>query len=65
MYENYQKYRNEKGISNYQVSKDTGVSQATLSNWKNQKTVPNIANLLKIANYLDCTVDDLVRKENV
>ena len=65
MYENYQKYRNEKGISNYQVSKDTGVSQATLSNWKNQKTVPNIANLLKIANDLDCTVDDLVRKENV
>lgn len=52
-----------KNVSNYQVSKDTGVSQASLSNWKNQRTVPNIGNLIKIANYLGCTVDDLVRKE--
>ena len=30
---------NDNGISRYQISKDTGLLQATLSNWYNQKTM--------------------------
>ena len=41
----------------YQVSKETGVSTATLSNWKNGNYVPKADKLKKIADYFGVTVD--------
>ena len=34
-YELFEKLKKEKGVSNYQVAKDTGIAQTTLSDWKN------------------------------
>lgn len=46
----------------YQVSKETGVSTATLSNWKNGNYVPKADKLKKIADCFGVTVDYFLEK---
>lgn len=60
MYEIYQRLLNEKGIRNADVSRATGISNMTLSDWKNGKTTPKQENLLKIADYFGVSLDYLV-----
>ena len=45
MYEKYAKLRDEKGITDYRVAADTGISTATLSNWKNGNYAPKFDKL--------------------
>ena len=46
----------------YQVSKETGVSTATLSNWKNVNYVTKADKLKKIADYFGVSVDYFLEK---
>ena len=39
-YEKYASIRDAKGVSDYQVWKDTGIATATLSDWKNGISKP-------------------------
>lgn len=48
------------GVSAYRVSKDAGVTQASLSTWKSGKSTPSSETLQKIANYFGVTVDYLM-----
>lgn len=60
MYEIYQKLLDEKGIKNADISRATGISNMTLSDWKNGKSTPKQDKLMKIADYFGVTVDYLV-----
>jgi transcriptional regulator with XRE-family HTH domain len=60
MYEIFEQLRHKKGISVYRVSKDTGVSQATLSAWKAGEYTPKQDKLQKIADYFDVSLDYLL-----
>lgn len=60
MYERFVQLLQEKGITAYRVSKDTGVTQTTLSDWKTGRATPRIATLKKIADYFDVTLDWLL-----
>lgn len=60
MYENYEKILMARGLTNYKVSKETGVAQSVLSNWKNKGTIPRPETLQIIAEYLGVTVDYLL-----
>ena len=60
MYERYEKLLSEKGITSYQVSKATGVSQQILSFWKKNRSKPSYRNLKKIADYLNVDIDYLI-----
>ena len=60
MYEVYEKLRNEKGLSNAEVSRATGVSTATLSQWKTGRYTPKMDKLEKIASFLSVPVEYLV-----
>ena len=60
MYFNYAQIRDKKGLSDFAVSKRSGVSPATISDWKTGKSVPNITTLSKIADALDVGIDDLL-----
>lgn len=51
MYEIFEKLLNERGITAYRVSKDTGVTTATLTSWKQGKYTPKPEKLQKIADY--------------
>lgn len=62
MYERFVELLQEKGITAYRVSKDTGVTQTTLSDWKTGRAVPKTATLQKIADYFDVSLDWLTGK---
>lgn len=62
MYSIYQRLCQEKGLTNYRVSKETGVSQSSLSEWKRGNSVPKYESMKKIADYFGVSVDYLLGK---
>lgn len=60
MYEIYQRLLDEKGLKNADVSRATGISNMTLSDWKNGKTTPKQDKLLKISDYFGVSLDYLM-----
>lgn len=60
MYERYEKLLIEKGLTSYQVSKATGVSQQILSFWKKKRSKPSYKKLKKVADFLEVDVDYLM-----
>lgn len=65
MYSNFEKILKQKKLSSYKVAKEAGVTQTSLSNWKNGKSVPSTTTLQKIADYLGVTVDYLMNGEEI
>ena len=63
MYEVFEKLMGIKGVTAYRVSKETGVTQTSLSNWKNGKSTPSNENLKKIADYFGVSIDYLMTGE--
>lgn len=57
MYERFMQLLQEKGITPYRVSKETGVTQTTLSDWKTGRATPKTATLQKIADYFNVSLD--------
>lgn len=51
MYERYVELRNQKGVSDYRVAKDTGIPKSTFSDWKSGRSKPKIAKLKILAGY--------------
>lgn len=50
----------ERNISAYKLSMNTGISQGLISEYKSGKKEPNLQNLIKIADYFDVSLDYLV-----
>ena len=63
MYTFYEKVCKEKGLRNSDVSKATGVSKQTLSDWKKRNSTPKAETLKRIADYLGVSVDYLLTGE--
>ncbi len=61
MYKRFEELIEEKNITPYKVAKETGISTATISSWKQGKYTPKVDKLLKIADYLECDVMELLR----
>lgn len=53
MYDKFERLLKERGVTPYRVHKDTGISTATLSDWKNGKSQPKKDKIEKICNYFD------------
>lgn len=64
MYERFVELLQEEGITAYRVSKETGVTQTTLSDWKTGRAIPKTATLQKIADYFGVTLDWLCGNSN-
>lgn len=60
MYEVFAQLLKQKGVTAYRVSVETGVSQGSLSDWKNGKSRPKYESIKKIADYFDVSVDYLL-----
>lgn len=60
MYDTFAKLLKEKNLKPIDVSKATGISPATLSDWKTGKSKPKQDKLIKIADYFGVTVDYLM-----
>lgn len=59
MYEIYQRLLDEKHLKNADISRATGISNMTLSDWKHGKTTPKQDKLQKIADYFGVSLDYL------
>ena len=59
-YVTFEKLLNEHNVTAYRVSKETGISTATLSDWKTGKSTPKIDKLQKIADYFCVSLDYLI-----
>lgn len=60
MYEIFEQLLQRYGVSAYKVSKETGVTQSTLSDWKRGRSTPKTENMKKLADYFGVTVDYLM-----
>lgn len=56
MYDKFQKLLDEKGVTAYRVAQETGVSTATLTNWKKGEYKPKPDKLQKLANYFNVPI---------
>lgn len=60
MYEVFDQLLQKYGITAYKVSKDTGITQSTLSDWKRGRSTPKTDNMKKIADYFGVSVEYLM-----
>ena len=63
MYHIYEKLRDARGVTDYRVAKDTGLSSSTLADWKTGRHAPSLETLRKLAKYFGVTVDFLIGSE--
>jgi transcriptional regulator with XRE-family HTH domain len=64
VYEKFEQLLKERNVTASEVSKATGIKQATLSNWKKRKGNLNIPNTIKIANYFGVSTDWFIRSDS-
>ena len=53
-------YLQKNNITPYRVAKETGISQGLMGHYKLGNKVPTADNLVKIADYLDISIDYLL-----
>lgn len=63
MYEIFSELLQTHGVTPYKVSKETGVSQSTLSDWKRGISTPKQDKLQKIADYFNVSLEYLMTGE--
>ncbi len=56
MYEKFEQLLKENGVTPYRVHKETGISTATLSDWKNGKSQPKKDKIEKICAYFNVPI---------
>ena len=64
MYKKFAELLEKNNMTAYQVSKQTGISTSTLSEWKNGNYTPKLDKLQKIANFFGVTVDYFLEERN-
>ncbi|WP_302626771.1 helix-turn-helix transcriptional regulator [uncultured Eubacterium sp.] len=60
MYEIFQELLKNAGLKPFDVSKATGISSSTLTDWKMGRSTPKQDKMQKIADYFGVTVDYLI-----
>lgn len=63
-FENYQKELKAQNLTNYRLTKDTGIHINDIEKWKTG-SIPTLYNLIKIADYLGVSIDSLIGREKI
>lgn len=63
MYEVFEQLLQNFGVTAYKVSKETGIPQSTLSDWKRGRSIPKQDKLQKIADYFNVSLEYLMTGE--
>ena len=63
MYEIYCKLRDEKGVKDADVARETGITKSTFTDWKNGRSVPGNEKTKKIADYFSVSLDYILTGE--
>ena len=63
MYQKYVKLRDEKGVSDYRVSEDTGITKSTFTDWKSGRSQPKLDKLKILADYFGVSIEYFISDE--
>lgn len=63
MYGKYVKLRNQSKKTDYQVSKDTGITRSTFSDWKSGRSKPKLDKLVILAKYFGVSIEYFLDQE--
>lgn len=64
MYEKFAELLDKNNKTAYAVSKETGIAQSVLSDWKNGRSNPKFDKLLILAKYFDIPVEYFAETED-
>lgn len=64
MYEIFERLLQKHNLSAYKVSKATGVTQSTLSDWKRGRSTPKTDTMQKLADFFCVSVDYMMGRES-
>lgn len=60
--ENISRIQAERGVTNYRIARDIGVTQTSVKNWKSGIT-PHPKHLRRLAAYFSVTVEELLQDQ--
>lgn len=63
MYQKYVELRDQKGVTDYRVACETGITKSTFTDWKSGRSEPKLDKLQKIASYFGVGVEEFLVKE--
>lgn len=63
-YSDFQRLLKSHGVTVYQLSKETGISASTFTDWKNGRSFPKADKLARIANFFSISLDEMLGTEN-
>ncbi|MBE5739886.1 MAG: helix-turn-helix transcriptional regulator [Clostridiales bacterium] len=55
--------REKAGLSQWELSKLTGINQSSISRWEDNKRTPSIENCVQLADFYGISVDELIGHE--
>ena len=53
-----------RGLSQKELAGKVGVDQSAVAQWESGKTAPRFSRLAKIAEVLECSIEELVKEES-
>ena len=62
MYQKYSELRDKKGVTDYAVSKATGIPTSTLTNWKYNRYSPKVDKLKTLADYFGVSIEHFLEE---
>ena len=62
MYGKFERLLAERGVTAYQVAKETGISTATLTQWKQGLYTPKVDKIMRIADYFGVPLEYFVKE---
>lgn len=57
MYEKYVDLRDKKGVTDYRVASDTGITKSTFTDWKNGRSKPKVDKLTTLSKYFGVPIE--------
>lgn len=60
---NIKNIREQAGLTQVEVAKALNVSQSAVAAWETGQTLPRADKLIDIAKLLNCTIEELLKKE--
>ena len=55
---NLRELREKRGLTQKDLADKLSLSDKTISKWENERSIPDVFTLLKLAELLDCALDD-------
>lgn len=52
--------RESENITQSELARETGIKQQSISRWERNERLPNILDLVKLANYYKVSIDELI-----